>query len=70
MSAGAIAVSVRIAAWAKPTARVKTAASPHTEAPAHMAAAAATPTARERVRSSETNDHRDSRKQRGRGLQL
>jgi hypothetical protein len=69
MSAGAIAVSIPISAWAKTTARVKTAASPHMKAPAHMAAA--TPTAaRERVRSSETNGHRDSRKQRGRGLQL
>jgi Lipocalin-like domain len=48
MSAGAIAVSVPISAWAKTTARVKTAASPHMKAPAHMAAA--TPTAaRERV---------------------
>lgn len=47
VSAGPIAVSVRMAAWAKTTARVKTAASPHTEAPAHMAAG--TPTARERV---------------------
>jgi hypothetical protein len=73
ISAPAKAIAVGEAApWVKTagsmkTARVKT-ASPHTEAPAHVAAA--TPAARERVRSSERNNYRESCKEGGRGLQL
>jgi hypothetical protein len=78
ISAPAIAIAVGEAPpWVKTAGSMKTAwvkaASPHTEAPAEMTAAAmaaATAAARERVGSSQRDNYRESRKERGHGLQL
>jgi hypothetical protein len=65
---GVAAAWVKSASSAKTTARVKAATSSHTEASAHMATAA--PAASEGVGSSQRDNHRESRKEHGRGLQL